>query len=87
MKFLVEIELDNDAFHDEEGRFAPMYEIKRILLESLTAGALAGVMTDINGNFVGQWRIDGGATPSPIELRRRDRYPSSTDIPPYQGNR
>ena len=59
--FKLEIRLDNAAFHDDDGDFSPELELIRILNE-VTMGLGQGVphkaVRDVNGNLVGEWRIE-----------------------------
>lgn len=59
--FKLEIRLDNAAFHDDDGDLDPSYEIGRILDEMSKKAHLMGVkgsVRDVNGNLVGEWRIE-----------------------------
>ena len=62
MKLVIEITMDNAAFHDEEtGRFEPSREVARILTRYFTEDCLLlnfeegeqGILLDYNGNKVG----------------------------------
>ncbi len=59
--FKMEIRLDNAAFHDDDGDFAPGPEIGSILNKVrhlVEHGSTFGAIRDVNGNLVGEWRIE-----------------------------
>lgn len=63
-KFKLEIELDNEAFHDEfgDGDATELARILRKLAERVEYGTPGegdyGGVKDINGNVVGGWTLD-----------------------------
>lgn len=55
MKFKMEIDCDNDAFHNDAHA-----EVQRIILsvaDRLEAGQTSGNLRDINGNTVGSFKL------------------------------
>lgn len=60
MKFVMEVDLSNAAFHDDDGDFDPAQELRRILREvarKAGEGYTEGMAYDTNGNRVGFWEI------------------------------
>lgn len=61
MKFKLEINCDNDAFHGEYGDEART-EVSNILgnlsFALVTKDQQAGNLLDVNGNFVGYWEFN-----------------------------
>ena len=61
--FKLEFKTDNAAFFDDEGNYAPEFEIRRILQAwndtkegtGLTAGF--SPVVDLNGNTIGHWSL------------------------------
>ena len=60
--FKLEIRLDNAAFHDDDGDFDPYNGIQYCMSEVITTlGKMCpnkGPIRDVNGNLVGEWRIE-----------------------------
>lgn len=57
MKFILKLDCDNSAFTE-----APAAEVARILKEAawhLEQGTKERILFDINGNRVGQYKLDG----------------------------
>lgn len=58
--FKLEINLDNAAFHDDDGDFDPGHELAKILgdvKDKVRDGYFHANCYDTNGNCVGQWEI------------------------------
>lgn len=58
--FKLEIRLDNAAFHDDDGDFDPIPELEAILggVANDLVSPGRGPIRDVNGNLVGEWRIE-----------------------------
>lgn len=59
MKFRLEFDCDNDAFHDYPFRFEMrmiMVNLKKAVSE-MTGHETSGTVMDINGNRIGQWSL------------------------------
>ena len=59
--FVMTLNLDNAAFHDDDGDFDPNPELSRILREAaktVEIGITARSLFDVNGNKVGKFVIE-----------------------------
>ncbi len=81
MKYIIEIECDNDAFYCEQDDHAPGGEVMRILtylLSSMGEHDLpVGKIRDRNGNTVGESRIEADApeaAPEPVAIHGPEEW-------------
>lgn len=60
MKLTLNMDMDNAAFHGDEGDYFPGHEAARLLTvvaASVESGERRGRVVDVNGNTVGAWEI------------------------------
>lgn len=65
MRLNINIDVDNDAFHNTGGGLDPAAEVGRILpavSEGLNRGQSSGLLRDSNGNTVGAWTLQPDGT-------------------------
>ncbi len=65
MQFTVSFDMDNAAFDNEDAAESPSYtalsesaRILQIIVSRLENGETRGHCRDINGNHVGEWRVE-----------------------------
>jgi hypothetical protein len=59
--FTMNIKCDGAAFHDDEGKFDPSFELTQIIGKArnlVKVGFIMGYCHDTNGNPVGTWEIN-----------------------------